>query len=868
MNGDGKTSLRGGYGIGLRAQLRQRDLQRALQPAAVPGRLDRRPDRRRRRCRSTPTTRGRSAASPASPSRSRPAACATSTRTSRPPTPTSTACRCSGSSFSNTVAIDRVHRAPPGASSTTSPTPTSAARRSSTRASARRPAPDHPVRRVQHPRQPRPVAVPRRHVRPRVAQAREQRRCSSPRSTPLARPRTTSARRSRTRPTNYNLGYLDAFDPMLDYGYAEFDVRHRVIVAGIWELPLFRNSEGATKTLLGGWQLNWIFTARSGHPFTAVRLHERRSASACAPTTRSASTRTPPSGPATGNPNEFHAARPRRRSWPTAGGYVNPITGNSDFGPYPADMTEARRVPRPGRLERRPEPHQALPLRRPLRRAAALRGVQRVQPREHVRGHRRTPTSAASRRSPASRATDARPGGRWATASAASRSPRSSSSDPDNLRPESSRGGAARLPPLFCRPVCYIRSMFCPRFGLARLFVARRRSRPPPKRGAPSSATRRRGRRRGGEGRAAGAARGHSPQNSKRRGPGGRRAATGRSARAWPRAPRISVAHFMLFGTSFTREERVAIKDLGSQVGQGRRATVKGRLTAAYETSPRRPGNGRERAARLRATGARRSGAGLRIPATAARATPGSYANLTRVLKEDEGYARALDAARPCATRARSSWSGRTCSGARLVVRHFAAPELRDRGVAPGDHVATAFAPHRSQGGRDRARGSTSPTRRTASTSTRSRPCSRSRSWIRSSAGAGQQFALDRSVPTAREIPHHRSRRGPRNRSGVHQHGLRANRLSLGDDAGNERVCHLSPRSKPNYSNPAAPSNIFSSGDEAPTKPSPDPHQRARENFDPCAIQPQRVFDDSITPATDLTEKWGQKIRRKRIAHA
>ena len=82
----------------LRAQLRQRDLQRALQPAGVPGGLDRRADRRADRCRSTPTTRGRSAASPASPSRSRPAACATWTRTSRRPTATSTACRCSGRS--------------------------------------------------------------------------------------------------------------------------------------------------------------------------------------------------------------------------------------------------------------------------------------------------------------------------------------------------------------------------------------------------------------------------------------------------------------------------------------------------------------------------------------------------------------------------------------------------------------------------------------------------------------------------------------------------------------------------------------------------------------------------------------------------
>ena len=31
---------------------------------------------------------------------------------------------------------------------------------------------------------------------------------------------------------DFNLGYLDAFDPMLDYGYAGFDVRHRLLLAG------------------------------------------------------------------------------------------------------------------------------------------------------------------------------------------------------------------------------------------------------------------------------------------------------------------------------------------------------------------------------------------------------------------------------------------------------------------------------------------------------------------------------------------------------------------------------------------------------------------------------------------------------------
>jgi outer membrane receptor protein involved in Fe transport len=145
---------------------------------------------------------------------------------------------------------------------------------------------------------------------------------------------------------DYNLGYLDAFDPMLDYGYAQFDVRHRFAFSGIWELPFFNNSDGAARTILGGWQLNWIFTARSGYPFTlwdctngffyCMRAQNP-----------SGLDLTATSGSATENPNEFELLN-LASIMGAAGGYVNPITGTSDFGPYPADMTKRSAVRGPG----------------------------------------------------------------------------------------------------------------------------------------------------------------------------------------------------------------------------------------------------------------------------------------------------------------------------------------------------------------------------------------------------------------------------------------------------------------------------------------------------------------------------------------
>lgn len=71
---------------------------------------------------------------------------------------------------------------------------------------------------------------------------------------------------------NFGLGYLDAFDPMLDWGDAEFDVRHRLSLAGVWELPFGNDSGALMRTLIGGWQLNWIAYREIGLCLLDLRL--------------------------------------------------------------------------------------------------------------------------------------------------------------------------------------------------------------------------------------------------------------------------------------------------------------------------------------------------------------------------------------------------------------------------------------------------------------------------------------------------------------------------------------------------------------------------------------------------------------------
>jgi len=61
---------------------------------------------------------------------------------------------------------------------------------------------------------------------------------------------------------------VDATHPELERGPGEFDVKHRITLLGLWDLPSPKKS-GATQKILGGWQYNWIVAWQSGRPFSA-----------------------------------------------------------------------------------------------------------------------------------------------------------------------------------------------------------------------------------------------------------------------------------------------------------------------------------------------------------------------------------------------------------------------------------------------------------------------------------------------------------------------------------------------------------------------------------------------------------------------
>jgi len=69
-------------------------------------------------------------------------------------------------------------------------------------------------------------------------------------------------------PETENLGLLDPLQPALDKGSADFDARHRIAISAVWTLPYANGTHGFAKQVLDGWEFAPIITARSGNPFT------------------------------------------------------------------------------------------------------------------------------------------------------------------------------------------------------------------------------------------------------------------------------------------------------------------------------------------------------------------------------------------------------------------------------------------------------------------------------------------------------------------------------------------------------------------------------------------------------------------------
>jgi len=143
---------------------------------------------------------------------------------------------------------------------------------------------------------------------------------------------------------NASLGLLDPFDPKLDYGYADFDARHRFVASFNYEIPFFKNADSSfVRNVLGGFSLTGIVNARSGNPFTVFDCTTANSG-ACPRYVPSTGRVTSSSG----NLQSVGANSFNYLQLPAANPFVNPLSGTGVVGPFPAEMSKRNAFRGPG----------------------------------------------------------------------------------------------------------------------------------------------------------------------------------------------------------------------------------------------------------------------------------------------------------------------------------------------------------------------------------------------------------------------------------------------------------------------------------------------------------------------------------------
>jgi len=144
---------------------------------------------------------------------------------------------------------------------------------------------------------------------------------------------------------DYELGFMDPYNPMLDRGNADFDVRHRMVISGTWNVPLFKGSS-LTDKILGGWEFAPIFTAHTGGPVTLYDCSNDYTyctrAQSLGPLPDTGVTNVPTSTP------DYYSFYPISPKQFAIGTWANPKTNLSDFGPFPSNMLARNTLYTPG----------------------------------------------------------------------------------------------------------------------------------------------------------------------------------------------------------------------------------------------------------------------------------------------------------------------------------------------------------------------------------------------------------------------------------------------------------------------------------------------------------------------------------------
>ncbi len=147
----------------------------------------------------------------------------------------------------------------------------------------------------------------------------------------------------------FSLGYTDPFNPSLDWGSGDLDVRHRLVIAPVYTDPFFKNQSTLMGEALGGWQLGGIYVVHSGTPFTYYDSTNDATGYNVARYTPVGTVgnrlfKSIPSGVTGQGSNTYIIGQ-----LPAANSWSNPALGGiSDWGPWPSNMTRRNSFRGPG----------------------------------------------------------------------------------------------------------------------------------------------------------------------------------------------------------------------------------------------------------------------------------------------------------------------------------------------------------------------------------------------------------------------------------------------------------------------------------------------------------------------------------------
>ncbi len=148
------------------------------------------------------------------------------------------------------------------------------------------------------------------------------------------------------------LGYTDPFNPALDHGSSDFDIRQRLVIAPIYRTPSFFKDKGkGLAQLFGGYQVTGIYQVRTGVPFSILDTTNNATGygipryQPVSPITQHTFKSIPNGAANTGNSYTLTGAT----SLPVNNPVGNPaLLGVSDAGPYPVTMSHRNVFTGPG----------------------------------------------------------------------------------------------------------------------------------------------------------------------------------------------------------------------------------------------------------------------------------------------------------------------------------------------------------------------------------------------------------------------------------------------------------------------------------------------------------------------------------------